>query len=86
MNNFRDFRNTMIAGMATIILAIISYLYVEQTTRVAAAEKRLGDHAERMSRLEIIVEGQREINKDLKDIVRSLTEQQRFTLTPPLAR
>jgi hypothetical protein len=62
--------------MFTILITVGGYLFDAQ----ADAITKLGDaqlqHVERIAKLEAILEGQKEINKELKEIVKTLSERE----------
>jgi cell division protein FtsB len=83
MNSFRDFRAALITGLATLLLAIAGYLYAGQDAKIQQLDNRVDDHAQQIAKLNVLVDQQVQINRDLKEIIKSIIERDRFSFKPP---
>lgn len=83
METFKDFRAALITGLVLVLLSLGGYIYAGQDTRIETSEERIMKLTEKTTRLEVLMEQQVQINRDLQEILRTLADRDRFTLVKP---
>jgi hypothetical protein len=69
MDTFKDFRRWLVTGLIAVVVSVGGYLYTAQAATLVTLANDVRTHAERIAKLESLLESQREINRELKEIV-----------------
>lgn len=72
MRTFTEFKTVLITALATLVVGIGGWVFAAQANAIAELDRKLDEHTVLITELKVLQQQQREINQELKEIVRQL--------------